>query len=119
MDWRTFQSIVSTCSGRWSADAISSLRTAAFRVDAAHGLRTPRFRGPNNLFQRQEHGIALLNIDRPALVGRGECIRVLCKCRTDWIRCRNAPASIAPSGGTQAVVGTNPWSLRYRALLGS
>ncbi len=98
---------------------ISAPRTAAFRVDAAHGFAHPAIQlGFEQLIPAaREHGIALLNIDRSYNCGvLGVHTGALANAGLIGFGTTNAPASIAPSGGTQAVVGTNPWSL---ALPGS
>lgn len=98
---------------------ISALRPAAFRVDAAHGFAHPAIQlGFEQLIPAaREHGIALLNIDRSYNCGvLGVHTGALANAGLIGFGTTNAPASIAPSGGTQAVVGTNPWSF---ALPGS
>lgn len=92
---------------------ITRLRSAAFRVDAAHGFAHPAIAlGFQHLIPAaREHGIAVLNIDRSYNCGvLGVHTGALADAGMIGFGTTNAPASIAPSGGTKAVVGTNPWS---------
>jgi (2R)-3-sulfolactate dehydrogenase (NADP+) len=98
---------------------ISVLRTSAFRVDAANGFAHPAIQlGFEQLIPAaRENGIALLNIYRSYNCGvLGVHTGALADAGLIGFGTTNAPASIAPSGGKQAVVGTNPWSF---ALPGS
>lgn len=92
---------------------VSVPRSAAFRVDAANGFAHPAITmGFEHLIPAaREYGIAVLNIDRSYNCGvLGVHTGALADVGLIGFGTTNAPASIAPSGGNRAVVGTNPWS---------
>ena len=93
--------------------AITSPRSAAFRVDAANGFAHPAISiGFEHLIPAaRTYGIAVLNVDRSYNCGvLGVHTGALADAGLIGFGTTNAPASIAPSGGSRPVVGTNPWS---------
>lgn len=100
--------------GKVRGDAEPILRqpaNAVFMVDAAHGFAHPAIDLglPRLAKAAQASGIAMLGIDRAYHAGAmGYHVERLAEDGVIGLAFANAPASIAPWGGTTAVFGTNP-----------
>ena len=93
---------------------LSTIRPSAFRVEACHGFAHPAISiGFEALIPAaKKYGIAILNVATSYNCGvLGVHTGALSDHGLIGLGMTNAPASIAPSGGSVPVVGTNPWSL--------
>ncbi|KPP85959.1 MAG: (2R)-3-sulfolactate dehydrogenase (NADP+) [Rhodobacteraceae bacterium HLUCCO07] len=93
---------------------VSHPRPGAILVDAAHGFAHAAIDGGWPVFDAavREQGVAAMAVSRSYNCGvLGHHAGRLAEAGLVGLCFTNAPASMAPTGGTKAVIGTNPFAL--------